>query len=575
MNHGPGGPIELPDVTRHERSGSPQTWGWAWLLLCLLVAPEIRGEEVPGAQFLVAQPPDQIPTAPLQPVQAPDQNFMVDGQGGGWWLLSLPPATGDGSLGRVLYFHQAHTARIGLQLPGHEDLVWRQRFRDPGPAWGVHRDLPVLLPPELDAGGNILVHFTDPSPRRSTLKLAELDSYLQQSTRLKAIFVACATALLLMALLATGFQRGFGDGAYGYLALFAAFSAAYVMSVSGEAYLLPGGELISHVSSPIDRSIAGFALVFSLLFIIRFLRLDLRRPWSRRLFLALICIQIVLILCNWLQSPNPHPILALASNVLILIAVPVVLFEAIKALREKMKSGLFVLLAWTPSLLTLVVWIASLQGWLHWQVDLMPWIFVGLVLQLAVLSFGLAEEGYRLRWERDQAESKADRDPLTGLLNRRALDRRLRELTATADHKGEPLTLVFLDLDHFKQINDTLGHAIGDDCLRHVAQLLETSLRTSDPVARYGGEEFVLVLPGLDIPGAAALAETIRARLESTPLPTEGGPIQLHASLGLSRWQNGHDRMEDLLARADQALYRAKSEGRNRVVVAEGRREVV
>ncbi|TVQ41577.1 MAG: diguanylate cyclase [Wenzhouxiangella sp.] len=544
-------------------------WVMVLLLLGLTASSAAAVEERLILRFVADQAADQIPDLPTGTEASAEREYLDESREGGWWLLTLPPVTEESTGGRVLYFQQAHTARIGLLLPTHEELVWRQRIKAPGPAWGVHTDLPVLLPPELDAGGSLLLHFSDVSQRRTAPKLAGLDSYLKKSARLKAIFVACASALLIMALLSLGFQRGFDDRSYGYLALFSAFSAAYVISMSGEIYLLlPGGQSLSTVGSAFERSAAGLSLVFSLLFINRFLQLEQRRPRARRLLQVLVWAQLLVVISNWIQPQNPPPAAALAGNVLVLLAIPVVFIEALKALRDGMKSGLFVLLAWTPSLLTLCLWIAILQGWLHSQVDLLPLVSIGMVLQVAVLSLGLAEEGYRLRRERDLAESKANLDPLTGLLNRRALDRRLQELSAAADQTGGPLTLLFLDLDHFKRINDSLGHAIGDDCLRHLGRLISSIVRANDPVARYGGEEFVVALPGLDVTGARALAETIRQRIETTPLVTADGTVHLKASLGLSRWQTGKDTVATMMARADQALYVAKREGRNRVVVA-------
>ncbi|MCC5864412.1 MAG: diguanylate cyclase [Wenzhouxiangella sp.] len=542
---------------------------WVLMFLGQTANSAAAVEERLTLRFVVAQAADQIPDLTTDTEPSTAQEYLVDSSEGGWWLLTLPPATEESTGGRVLYFQQAHTARIGLLLPTQEELVWRQRIKAPGPAWGVHMDLPVLLPPELDGGGRMLLHFSDVSNRRIVPKLAGLDSYLQNSARLKAIFVACASALLIMALLSFGFQRGFDDRSYGYLAFFAAASAAYVISMSGELYLLlPGGYSFISVGTAFERSSAGLSLIFSLLFINRFLQLEQRRPRAQRLLLVLVWAQLLVVVSNWIQPQSPHPAAALAGNVLVLLAIPVVFIEALKALRDGIKSGLFVLLAWTPSLLTLCLWIAILQGWLHSQVDLLPLVSIGMVLQVAVLSLGLAEAGYRLRRERDLAESKANLDPLTGLLNRRALDRRLQELSAAADQTGEPLTLLFLDLDHFKQINDSHGHAIGDDCLRHLGRLISSMVRANDPVARYGGEEFLVVLPGLDTTGARALAESIRQRIETTPLVTDNATVHLKASLGLSRWRPGKDTVATMTARADQALYMAKREGRNRVVVA-------
>ncbi len=157
-------------------------------------------------------------------------------------------------------------------------------------------------------------------------------------------------------------------------------------------------------------------------------------------------------------------------------------------------------------------------------------------------------------------ERLAQVDALTGALNRRGL-----EHAAAAD--GAVASVVMVDLDFFKRVNDTLGHAAGDECLRQVATLLSEVVRAQDALVRYGGEEFLLVLPGNDLMQAARVAERARETCEARTFRLAGTDYKLTLSAGVAQQREGEAR-EAAVARADAALYRAKQEGRNRVVVA-------
>ncbi|HEX5787083.1 MAG TPA: DUF484 family protein [Woeseiaceae bacterium] len=165
-------------------------------------------------------------------------------------------------------------------------------------------------------------------------------------------------------------------------------------------------------------------------------------------------------------------------------------------------------------------------------------------------------------------------DVLTGWHNRRYLQVRLREELARAARDQSKLVCLMLDIDHFKRVNDTWGHAAGDAVLREFAQRIETQVRASDVAARYGGEEFVVLLPGTGTADGVRLAERIRNAVaaESFELP-DGGNIPVTVSIGISAASPAPQAKdlktlgESLLARADVALYSAKSEGRDRVVV--------
>jgi diguanylate cyclase (GGDEF)-like protein len=160
-------------------------------------------------------------------------------------------------------------------------------------------------------------------------------------------------------------------------------------------------------------------------------------------------------------------------------------------------------------------------------------------------------------------------DELTGVPNRRAFIAAAGQELARAQRSGRSPSLVMLDLDHFKAINDCHGHAAGDAVLRAVADTLRRSLRGQDVVARWGGEEFILLLPETDLGGAAHVAEAIRQALAGLAVTFDGTSLTVTGSLGVARLPAGGS-LDDAAARADHALYRAKELGRNRVEVAGG-----
>ncbi|MEM9422344.1 MAG: PleD family two-component system response regulator [Pseudomonadota bacterium] len=160
-------------------------------------------------------------------------------------------------------------------------------------------------------------------------------------------------------------------------------------------------------------------------------------------------------------------------------------------------------------------------------------------------------------------------DPLTGLYNRRYLGSQLPRLFRDAHDRNQPLALMVLDVDHFKKVNDTLGHDVGDEVLKEVAHILNLSVRGIDLACRYGGEEFVFIMPDADQKAAETIAERLRAEIAETPIKIENGEaVSITVSIGVASLdpQNRDDTPQSVLKRADDALYKAKEDGRNRVV---------
>lgn len=165
-----------------------------------------------------------------------------------------------------------------------------------------------------------------------------------------------------------------------------------------------------------------------------------------------------------------------------------------------------------------------------------------------------------------QVQKLALRDGLTGLLNRRALANILARKFSETERYGTPLCLVMADIDHFKTLNDRLGHLAGDHLLKEIAALFSRSVRAVDVVARYGGEEFAIILPRTDLVQALILANRVRETVAQHPFTVEGHCVALSVSMGVARIPDPNIRtMEQLVAMADRTLYQAKAQGRNRV----------
>lgn len=166
-------------------------------------------------------------------------------------------------------------------------------------------------------------------------------------------------------------------------------------------------------------------------------------------------------------------------------------------------------------------------------------------------------------------------DSLTGVYNRRYMDRRMLEEIARARRQGYPISCLYIDLDHFKHVNDTVGHQGGDEVLREIAGRIKDELRLSDALGRFGGEEFVALLIDADLDAASHVAERIRAGVAASPVTLSSSfKVPSTVSIGVATLELAQDQAIDasaqqLIARADAALYRAKESGRNRVVAAD------
>lgn len=172
----------------------------------------------------------------------------------------------------------------------------------------------------------------------------------------------------------------------------------------------------------------------------------------------------------------------------------------------------------------------------------------------------------------EEVERMARYDGLTGAANRRSFMEKADEMIRTTRrlHQSTPLSFLLFDVDHFKSVNDTYGHDVGDEVLVQVAARAKKALREIDVFARYGGEEFVAMLPGANLDEAARLVgERLRKAMADEPFATTAGPLEVTISIGVAQLEGEEQRLEGVLKRADEALYQAKKRGRNRVEMAE------
>ncbi len=262
----------------------------------------------------------------------------------------------------------------------------------------------------------------------------------------------------------------------------------------------------------------------------------------------------------------------LAASALLQVIAAVLALSALPDSRNHRYPWIALSLA-----LVLMVWrrIEPLLDFHDGMADLLEALYALLVSAVIALSvIGLVRLMRELRATEERLTRLAVTDSLTGIANRRQLLAGLEQEVRRAGRSGRPLSVLMLDLDHFKAVNDRYGHAVGDAVLIAVVTRCLARLRAIDLCGRIGGEEFVVVLPETDEEGAAATAERLRADMADTPLDTATGPLDVTVSIGIATHRPGArphhpgadgaaDATQALLQRADDALYRAKAGGRN------------
>jgi len=346
-----------------------------------------------------------------------------------------------------------------------------------------------------------------------------------------------------------------------------ALQMLFLLCSYGEAYAIPVLRSLATFGAHGIWFLATVSTMVSVLLLLDYADLRARVPRIARLMrwlgIYLPALILVLLVSPWPANkewfPNAGNLLFLLTNLLAILALAL-------AWRGGGRHAGFILIAWVP----LVAFSTARAMQLSLGIAVEPWLQYGLPLVLAfaavVLALGLADRMLTFRQERDTAQEHAERDWLTGVVNRGGIEHRLDWEILNTRRERRPLSLLFLDLDHFKQVNDRHGHAAGDNCLRAVVRAISAELHYGDHLGRLGGEEFVLGLPGADRHRAMAMAEHLRRKIESECRNVEGIEVALTVSIGVAEC-DAADTVASLIKRADKAMYVAKHGGRNRVAL--------
>lgn len=421
------------------------------------------------------------------------------------------------------------------------------------------------LPPALRANEPVYLRIAPDKAIPRRLEIVPLTDALVRDlarARLDVLFPAVQIAALLVM---AAFFLALRERMYLYFVGHVAFVVLYELYLFGIGYEYRPFDWLSPLGARAAWLNAALAVALLLEFSRRFLesprlsrRLDLGLRLGAWLSLGIAAVALV-------PSLTPDWMVEFALAGLLLVEAPLLVVVGLVAWQHGSRHAGFFLCAWIPGLMLVIL--RALQLFLHWPLPV--WLEFAMPAAFAyaslVIAYGLADRTLSIRHERDVAHRLAEHDALTGVLNRRAILARLRAGFLEARATGEPLSLLFLDLDHFKRINDSFGHNAGDHCLREVVGPVATELREGDALGRYGGEEFLVVLPGAAAADAEVVAERIRQRVEAMPMLVSGRRIGLTISIGIAALDEHVLTPSDLIERADAALYCSKSSGRNKV----------
>jgi diguanylate cyclase (GGDEF)-like protein len=440
------------------------------------------------------------------------------------------------------------------------------------PQFGGAQDTVFALPPGLDStvplyarvarlgGATTDVHFTT----------STLDQTLARAGAHARMIALAFGALMAMALSTLLVRFVLTDRLYPLYGTLFSLQALYLAYFSGQGFhwpILSYARPLSSYAWNVPVAISGAAAA---LFVREFANLRLFSPQVYRAFGWLAVAFVVLALSNVLRVvPGLSPLIAAVGNLMFLASAVFTLSVSYLAWRAGNRAAGWFLIAW--ALLCTCQILTALRLLYSRADDAAGLLYYGLapsmVAAAVLIALGTSDRVRAQTLALTDAERRAQTDPLTGVLNRRSLIERLDAACMRARARGLPISVLFIDLDHFKQVNDSHGHAAGDACLHAIIAPIQAELRQSDVIGRYGGEEFVVILSGADATAARPIAERICRRVAEVRV--EGfGQIPLTCSIGVAASDTLGVWGQHLIAHADTAQYAAKRSGRNRVQLA-------
>ncbi len=538
-------------------------WSFVWFACCLFAVPALAND------IEVARLADRTVPTTFEAVRAADASawqpvdaVRLQDEAPSWWRIRVAPA-GDTATDIVVAIKEAYDAEFVIHLP--PDYAARPVWAF-DPNWqqiGSRHRLSLRLPA---SAGDAPVYLRLLSGRHQPMRIEAmpLAEYVDEDLDRVRFTSMILSALLLLGVVAAIYSVALRRWHLLLFGLWVLSALIYVLVMSGEIVTLLSNQpqLLRHAMRLLSISI-NFGLVAAYAFIIQFLSIRAHYPRLARIMTSILILTGLLVVISIVnpRSQFANQFVNLAVVVMALLS----LGAAVGRARAGSAQGWFFLAGWsglTFAGVTRAVHFLQHRGTPDWLEIVHP---IAQVIGALVLVLATARAARYAERELHVARSVARTDALTRLPNRIQLDHDLAELMHAAERDGAPLSLMFLDLDNFKAINDRHGHAIGDRCLVTVGNILRRHVRASDLIVRYGGEEFVLALEGAGRERGIAAAEGLRAAIEHEAREIDGHAVHLTVSIGLTDHRAG-DRIESLLARADAALYRAKRDGRNRVV---------
>ena len=435
------------------------------------------------------------------------------------------------------------------------------------------QDAIYILPAGLQAGQSVYVHASANSPgptgmRFSTSTLPQTLTVSAEHARMIALSFGALMAMSVAALL---IWVVLSDKLLILYATLFALQAIYVAYLSGQGFEWPILSLALPVIGYSWNIAAAFSGAVACLFVREIAELQRFSPRVYTLFGWFAVTFVVLAFANFADLIGLGDIVVAIGNVVFVVSAVTTLVVAFLAWRRDNRAAGWFLVAWgLLEALTIATALHLLLSRNDGESTLL--LYYGLpasmVAAAVLIALGVADRLRDQRLALTDAERRAQSDALTGVLNRRSLLERLDSACLRARARGLPIALLFIDLDHFKQINDSHGHPAGDACLKAIIGPIQAELRQSDVIGRYGGEEFVVILSSADAAAAQPIAERIRQRVAEISVPGFGAPIHLTCSIGIATSEMLGVWGEHLIARADEAVYAAKRCGRNCVQIA-------